>query len=283
MGTSTPWSQAFGAGQREDCHRSLVIRYLSEHRAHPHPVAAPVWLLPKLLRSMQIDPAITRARHSLYQSSGGRPFPVAAVLRGMLPLPPGHEHGPHRGLFRAFGHHRQHHVNATSATGCSSTASGARPCVWAPSAPVWSTAPRALVHGRRCPVPSSIFCGTTRRHRTDLAENSCGHRSPPRIRRLLTPRLPRRAAIHYSRAVSSRSSPRLIARLGPVPSRPAHQIALNTVAFTYMVPLGIIFPAAAVRVGQAIGRKDPRAAGDARQHRNFSGSRVHDLCQRRFA
>jgi MATE family multidrug resistance protein len=53
----------------------------------------------------------------------------------------------------------------------------------------------------------------------------------------------------------------LIARLGAVPLA-AHQIALNTVAFTYMVPLGIA-SAAAVRVGQAIGRKNPQGAGDA--------------------
>jgi MATE family multidrug resistance protein len=53
----------------------------------------------------------------------------------------------------------------------------------------------------------------------------------------------------------------LIARLGAIPLA-SHQIALNTVAFTYMVPLGIS-SAAAVRVGQAIGRKDPAGAGDA--------------------
>jgi multidrug resistance protein, MATE family len=39
----------------------------------------------------------------------------------------------------------------------------------------------------------------------------------------------------------------------------AHQIALNLAALTFMVPLGIA-SAAAVRVGQAIGRDDPRAA-----------------------
>jgi MATE family multidrug resistance protein len=39
----------------------------------------------------------------------------------------------------------------------------------------------------------------------------------------------------------------------------AHQIALNFAAFTFMVPLGIA-SAAAVRVGQAIGRQDPRGA-----------------------
>lgn len=39
----------------------------------------------------------------------------------------------------------------------------------------------------------------------------------------------------------------------------AHQIALNCAAFTYMVPLGVS-SAAAVRVGHALGRKDPEGA-----------------------
>ena len=39
----------------------------------------------------------------------------------------------------------------------------------------------------------------------------------------------------------------------------AHQIALNIAAFTFMVPFGIA-SAAAVRVGQAVGRKDPQGA-----------------------
>jgi MATE family multidrug resistance protein len=39
----------------------------------------------------------------------------------------------------------------------------------------------------------------------------------------------------------------------------AHQIALNMVAFTFMVPFGIA-SAVAVRVGQAIGRRDPHGA-----------------------
>jgi MATE family multidrug resistance protein len=50
----------------------------------------------------------------------------------------------------------------------------------------------------------------------------------------------------------------LIARLGAV-ALAGHQIALNTVSFTYMVPLGIS-SAAAVRVGQAMGRRDAEAA-----------------------
>jgi multidrug resistance protein, MATE family len=50
----------------------------------------------------------------------------------------------------------------------------------------------------------------------------------------------------------------LCARLGPVPLS-GHEIALNCAAFTYMVPLGIS-SAAAVRVGQQLGRGDPVAA-----------------------
>ena len=54
----------------------------------------------------------------------------------------------------------------------------------------------------------------------------------------------------------------LIATLGPVPLA-GHEIVLNCVSFTFMIPLGIS-AAASVRVGQAIGRgsvEEARAAG----------------------
>lgn len=50
----------------------------------------------------------------------------------------------------------------------------------------------------------------------------------------------------------------LIGKLGDIPIA-AHQIALNTISTTFMVPLGI-GSAVAVRVGQALGRGDPAAA-----------------------
>ena len=50
----------------------------------------------------------------------------------------------------------------------------------------------------------------------------------------------------------------LVARLGAV-SLAGHEIALNCVSFTFMIPMGIS-AAASVRVGQAIGRGDPVAA-----------------------
>ncbi|HUK47022.1 MAG TPA: MATE family efflux transporter [Terriglobales bacterium] len=50
----------------------------------------------------------------------------------------------------------------------------------------------------------------------------------------------------------------LCAKLGPVPLS-GHEIALNCAAFTFMVPYGIS-SAAAVRVGQQLGRHDPDGA-----------------------
>lgn len=53
----------------------------------------------------------------------------------------------------------------------------------------------------------------------------------------------------------------LCAKLGSLPLA-GHEIALNCAAFTYMVPLGIS-SAAAVRVGQQLGRRDPAGARSA--------------------
>lgn len=53
----------------------------------------------------------------------------------------------------------------------------------------------------------------------------------------------------------------MIGKLGAI-ALASHQVALNTVSFTYMVPLGI-GSAAAVRVGQALGRRDPHGASRA--------------------
>src|SRR5208282_4221518 len=94
------------------------------------------------------------------------------------------------------------------------------------------------------------------RHRTDLLKTPV-EIDIQRIRRLISLGLP--AALQLTAEVSVFAMvASLIARLGAVPLA-SHQIALNTVAFTYMVPLGIS-SAAAVRVGQAIGRKNPNAA-----------------------
>jgi MATE family multidrug resistance protein len=98
-----------------------------------------------------------------------------------------------------------------------------------------------------------------RRHRTELMKTPV-QPDLQRIRRLIALGLP--AALQLTAEVTVFAMvASLIARLGAV-QLASHQIALNTVAFTYMVPLGIS-SATAVRVGQAIGRSDPPGARDA--------------------
>jgi MATE family multidrug resistance protein len=82
----------------------------------------------------------------------------------------------------------------------------------------------------------------------------------PRVWQLLNLGFPAAMQIGFEIGVLAVATA-LIGELGPVPLA-SHQVALNTVGFTYMVPLGI-GSAAAVRVGQALGRKDGHAASRA--------------------
>ncbi len=78
-----------------------------------------------------------------------------------------------------------------------------------------------------------------------------------RIRRLAGLGIP--AAMHIALEIGVFGTATALAgTLGAV-ALAAHQIALHTASFTFMVPLGIA-SAAAVRVGQALGRGDPRGA-----------------------
>lgn len=81
-----------------------------------------------------------------------------------------------------------------------------------------------------------------------------------RIGELLRIGLPAAAQVLFEFGVFATVT-ELTARFGAA-SIAAHQIALNCASFTYMVPFGIS-SAAAVRVGQALGRRDPEAAGRA--------------------
>jgi len=98
-----------------------------------------------------------------------------------------------------------------------------------------------------------------RRHRTRLLHTPI-QPELRRIRRLIALGFPSAMQITLEVGVFALVTA-LIGRLGAI-SLASHQIALNTVSFTYMVPLGVS-SAAAVRVGQAIGRKDPQGAADA--------------------
>lgn len=82
----------------------------------------------------------------------------------------------------------------------------------------------------------------------------------PRVRQLVRLGFPAAMQLGLEVAVFATATA-IIAKLGAV-ALASHQIALIVATFTYMVPLGIS-SAAAVRVGHALGRRDPRGASRA--------------------
>jgi MATE family multidrug resistance protein len=81
-----------------------------------------------------------------------------------------------------------------------------------------------------------------------------------RMRQLIALGLPAASQVTLEVGVFAAATA-LAGRLAPV-ALAAHQIALNLVSFTFMVPLGIA-SAGAVRVGHAVGRRDPAGAARA--------------------
>lgn len=81
-----------------------------------------------------------------------------------------------------------------------------------------------------------------------------------RLKRLVRLGLPAAAQVTLEMGVFAAASA-LAGRLDPV-SLASHQITLNLASLTFMVPLGVS-SAGAVRVGQAVGRHDPRGAAHA--------------------
>ena len=248
LGLDTLVSQAFGAGQREDCHRSLLNGIYLSIALTPF-LAAPVWLLPSLLTRMRVDADVLALAipYTKALAAGLLPlllyFAVRRCLQAMDMVKPVAFALVTANIINAFGNwilvYGRWGVTAMGAVG-----SG------------WSTAIARL-------YMASVLVGYLlwydRRHRTELLKTPVDI-DLRRIRRLITLGLP--AAIQFTLESGVFAFvTALIARLGAV-ALASHQIALNTVAFTYMVPLGIA-SAAAVRVGQAIGRKDPKAAGAA--------------------
>jgi multidrug resistance protein, MATE family len=257
MGLDTLVSQAFGAGRREDCHRSLINSIYLSIALTPL-LAAPVWLLPRLLRGMQIDPAILALAipYSKALAVGLFPLLLYFAMRRCLQamnmvrivafaLITANIINAVGNWILVFGHWG---VPAMGAVG-----SG------------WSTAIARLYMAA---VLVGYLLWYDHRHRTDLLKTPVDI-DLPRIRRLITLGFPAALQFTLESGVFALVTA-LIARLGPVPLA-SHQIALNTVALTYMVPLGIS-SAAAVRVGQAIGRKNPVAAGEAGNTAIFLGA-----------
>jgi multidrug resistance protein, MATE family len=245
LGLDTLVAQAFGAGKREDCHRSLVNSVYLSIALTPL-LAAPIWLLPKLFAGWQVDPAVAALAVPYTKALAWGLFPlllyfaVRRCLQAMNMVRP-----------VAFALVTANIVNAVfnwlliygklGFPAMGTVGSG------------WST---AIARVYMAAVLIGYLFWYDRKHRTELLKTPVDV-DLPRIRRLIALGIPAAMQFTLESGVFATVTA-LIARLGAVPLA-THQIALNTVAFTYMVPLGIA-SAAAVRVGQALGRKDPRGA-----------------------
>jgi multidrug resistance protein, MATE family len=248
MGLDTLVSQAFGAGQREDCHRSLLNSIYLSIVLTPF-LAVPVWLLPRLLRSMQVDPGTLALTIPYIKALVAGLFPlllyfaVRRCLQAMNMVKPIAFALVTANIVNAMGNwvlvYGKLGFPAMGAVG-----SG------------WST---CISRFYLASVLVGYLLWYDHRHRTELLKTPI-EPDYRRIRRLITLGFPAAMQFTLESGVFGLTTA-LIARLGAIPLA-SHQIALNTVAFTYMVPLGIA-SAAAVRVGQAIGRGDPQGAGDA--------------------
>src|SRR5579859_6505102 len=257
IGLDTLVAQAFGAGQREDCHRSLINGIYLSLVMTPL-LMAPVWFFGPLLQALQIDPVVSRlavpymkalaiglfplmlyfaVRRCIQAMNMVRPVAFALVTANLINL-----------LFNWVLIYGKWGAPAMGVVG-----SG------------WST---ALARLYMAFVLVGYLLWYDRRHRTELLKTPVNV-DFTRIRRLIILGLPAATQITLEISVFALTAA-LIGRLGAVPLA-AHQIALNTVAFTYMVPLGIS-SAAAVRVGQAIGRRDPRGAAAAGDTAIFLGA-----------
>jgi MATE family multidrug resistance protein len=248
IGLDTMVSQAFGAGRREDCHRSLLNGiYLS--LALTPLLMAPIWFFEPMLRAMRIAPDVIALAvpYSKALAWGMLPlllyFAVRRCMQAMNLVRPIAFALITANLINAVGNliliYGKLGAPAMGAVGSGWSTSGAR---------IYLSA-----------VLVGYLLWYDRRHRTRLLRTPI-QPDLQRIRRLIALGFPAAMQITLEIGVFALVTA-LIGRLGAV-SLASHQIALNTVSFTYMVPLGVS-SAAAVRVGQAIGRKDPQAAADA--------------------
>jgi multidrug resistance protein, MATE family len=252
LGLDTLVSNSYGAGKMEDCHRSLVNGVYLSFAAAPVLMGA-VWLLGRVLPHVGIGTVLLNLAlpymHALnwsmfplllyfvfrrYLQGIDQPAPVMFVLLSANLV---NVLGNWVFIFGHFG-----------APAMGPTGSG-----------VATSISRLYMAGV---LLGFIFYHD---HRNKLGLRSASvHPNFDRISRLARLGLP--AASQWTVEVSVFAiATSLIGKLGAVPLA-SHQIAINLASLTYMVPLGI-GAAAAVRVGQALGRKDPEGA----KHSGWTG------------
>ncbi len=245
LGLDTLISQSFGAGDVEDCHRSLFSALYLALFLSPVLVLA-TWAWVPLLRMYGIDPLVLRDALPFFRAMMWGVFPllvyVAArrYLQGMSRVKPVMFSLITANLINIAGNwiliYGHWGFPAMGAEG-----SG------------WSTFIARIYMAGTLLIYIAYHDA---RYKTGLART---RRRPDwaRMRRLVDLGLPAALQITIEVAIFSLTSV-LIAKIS-ANWLAAHQITLSVVSVTYMVPLGI-GSACAVRVGQAIGRRDAQGA-----------------------
>jgi MATE family multidrug resistance protein len=248
LGMDTLVAQSFGAGRVADCHHSLLNGVYLAAAMTPLLMAAG-WLSFPVFYFLGIDPALLALTI---------PY-LKALLWGVLPLL----------LYFAFRRYLQA-MNLVAPVAFALVSANLVNVVanWAliyghlgfPRMGVegagWATcASRAYMAA----VLLIAIVRHDRRYGTGLWAVA-SRPDPVRIRRLVALGLPAAAQLLLEISAFSAASA-LAGKLGALPLA-SHQIALNTASFMFMVPLGIS-SAAAVRVGQAVGRRDAPGASHA--------------------
>jgi multidrug resistance protein, MATE family len=248
LGLDTLVSHSYGAGDLEDCHRSLVNGvYLS--LAIAPVLMGVVWLFEPLLRSLDIqasvlDQAIPYLRTLNW---GTLPLLLYFVFRRYL-------QGMNLAKPVMFALVSANLVNLAGNWALVYGHLGFRAMGTVGSG--WST---CFARTYMMTVLLAYVVYYDHRNKTGL-RNAARLPNMPRVWRLVYLGLP--AATQFGLEVGVFAvATALIGRLGAL-ALASHQVALNTASFTYMVPLGIS-AAAAVRVGQALGRQDAHAASRA--------------------
>jgi MATE family multidrug resistance protein len=248
LGLDTLVSQSFGAGEVADCHHSLFNgAYLS--LAIAPILMSIVWVWPLLLRNFGIDPAVLRLASAYLYALNWSTLPLLLYFVFRRYLQAMNQAAPV--MFALISANLVNlGVNWILIYGhFGAPAMGAVGSGWATCISRIYMATMLLIY----------ILYYDHRHKTGLREIP-GWPNLARIRHLVNLGFPAGAQLAFEIAVFAAATA-LIGKLGAVPLA-SNQIALNTASFTYMVPLGI-GSAAAVRVGQALGRGDFLAANRA--------------------
>jgi MATE family multidrug resistance protein len=248
LGLDTLVSHSYGAGDVEDCHRSLVNGvYLS--LAITPVLMGVIRLFEPLLRSLDIQASVLQQAIPYLRTLnwGTLPLLLYFVFRRYL-------QGMNLAKPVMFALVSANLVNLAGNWALVYGHLGFRAMGTVGSG--WSTC------GARTYMMAVLLAYAVyydHRNKTGL-RNAARLPNMPRVWRLVYLGLP--AATQFGLEVGVFAvATALIGRLGAV-ALASHQVALNTASFTYMVPLGIS-AAAAVRVGQALGRQDAQAASRA--------------------